>query len=637
MLIKWTVFVSFSLLLLLTLIVAQHTYAASYNKGDFTPQFEFYIDSTASQSIETIASLPDSAFEKAPKAGYIGGYNRFVHWLKFTLPPANNFDNTQAGDPLILRISPAYTDYLTLYSPNSSTNKNFFTATESGELIENWQKKTDRAFVFELATSHQPQIFYLRMESTNTNTLIARIYNNESYLHRLLFECLLSGGFIGLLLTLFFINVSNNKWRKNKNIRHYLFLIVVSLLVFLTGDGWMVLFFPNKWKFWAVYLPQISTLFYMIALAFFYHSLFGFNRHKKAILFWLSSSYLLLVVSGFMFLLLDYFVEYMPWFIIITITYLLWIAGVAFNWMLGQRNEGGLLLLAVMLGFSGILGTALSHNGLLSGGIPLLYSYIAGTFASILVFQRIMSQRIDLTEKQYVTMLLEKEYAEQLAERERADKEQKAQFISMLSHELKTPLSVISMGAAQSVLSDKARTYLQQAISDMSRVIDRCAVLEQVDSQVHTRCEVVELTGLISTLIQQTQLTKRVQWQPLEGVVFVHSDTDWLRVILSNLIDNALKYSPPDSVVSISLMKTKNHACIDVTNWTEDSLLDGQQIFAKYYRSKTAQKQTGSGLGLYIVKRLVDQLGAYIDYQPTYQPEMNQHQVVMHLCIPDLK
>jgi len=633
--------------LLLLFFVVQPAFAEQHGSSflgaeqSFTPQFEYFVDSDRAHTIETISRLPESAFTQAPPAGYVGGYNRAVHWLRFTLPASES-----PGEPLIMRAMPTYADYITLYQPDQTMSETGFAAQKSGELAEDWTKKIDRAFVFELQTSDQPRTLYLRVESSNSNMLVAEIYTPQGYLSAIQTDDLLSGLFIGLLLTLIAMNISHGKWRMDASFRYYVIFIFASLMVFLSNNGWLALWLPARWLYWIIYLPQLTTLFYMASLAAFYHSLFGFERKQSPVYYWLSRGYLLVIGLGLASLLFDFYVDYMPFLMSITMAYLIWVAVIALTQALRRQGEGQLLFIAAVFGFSGILGTALSLNGLLSGGIWLMYSYTGGILASIIVFQGIMSRRIRLIEQQHGAALREKEHAEQLAERERADKEQKAQFISMLSHELKTPLSVISMGSAQSSLSDKARSHLQQAINDMSRVIDRCAVLEQVDHQVQTRWEALELTHLIDTLIRQSQFPQRVQWQPPQEDVLIQSDTDWLRVILSNLIDNALKYSPEQSLIDIRLTREPGYICLDVGNWTADPLPDGDKIFAKYYRAKSAHKQTGSGLGLYIVNRLVSQLGGSISYRTTslepgrgpdtaLNPEARMNQIVMHLCLPD--
>ncbi|OPX55026.1 Signal transduction histidine kinase [Oceanospirillum multiglobuliferum] len=647
----WIVFCCLVLLMPKAAVAAPAVH--DFEQEPLIPQFEFFVDKEHRHTLETIRQLPDNAFKKAPVTGYAGGYNRAVHWLRFTIPAA-----TQPGQPLWLRIHPAYTDFLTLYRPDTSSDDTFVSV-PSGEMVENWEKKTDRAFVFQLHAQNQAQRFYLRLSSSNNHSVIARVYSQSGYIGRVWVDYTLSGLYIGLLIALFILNIRHHKVHKNKLNTPYLALVAASLFTFISGDNWIMLLLPDSSKAWASYLPQVGTLIYTLTLSFFYHRLFEFQRQRNPIGYYLSIGFMGLTAIGFLALLLDLYIEYMPLLMKLSALYLLWTTGVAFSWWYHKRRHAGLILIAALLIFFGTFGTALFYGGWVASGILVFYSYTIGTLSGTLVFHGLISRQLRQLEQQYVTALLEKEHTEQLLAREQSDKEQKAQFISMLSHELKTPLSVISMGSAQSNLSEKARHYVQQAINDMSRVIDRCAVLEQVDHQVETRQETVELIALLDTLIQQSPSPTRIQRLFSKTSCQVQSDSDWLRVILSNLLDNALKYSPPETTIRIGLSCHNQQICVVFHNWTADPLPDGEKIFTKYYRAKSAHKKTGSGLGLYIVKRLADQLGGSIRYQsaPANTPllfesdqitqasgvkekEMLQHnkmnQVEMSLCLPDL-
>ncbi|SIQ59002.1 sensor histidine kinase [Marinobacterium stanieri] len=608
--------------LLFSLVLPQAQ--ASFNGSDtYTPRFEYYVDSTQTLGIDSVANLPASAFKQAPKAGYVGGYNRSIQWLKFRLPPSSG--------PSLLRIKPAYTDYVTLYQPDDGD----FKVTERGELSEVEVGRFDRAIVFELEPVESESTYYLRIETENTSTVVAQVYTQQGYLRAVMLDSMVAGSFIGLLITLIVVNLSYQRWRNDLGFRYYILFVIASLMVFLSVDGWLLLVSPQWLKPLVSYLPQLTTLLYLLSVAVFYQALFGFALAESRYCLWISRIYQLAILLGGGALIVGAYIEYFPWFMQISVIYLLWISMIALKRVWTGSSEGRALLFAVVLGFLGILGTALSLNGIVSGGIWLLYSYTAGTLASILVFQSVMNRRLRCAEKVHLTTLLEKEHAEVLAERERQEKELKAQFISMLSHELKTPLSVISMGVSQQVITGKTRKYLIQAVSDMSRVIDRCAVLEQVDAEVYTRKEAVELVNLIGTQIEQAGGNSRILWQPPQSELWVSSDTDWLRVIVSNLIDNALKYSPAKTAISVRVECHLGEVCVQVENMVEGEPPDPQYIFDKYYRARSAHKQTGAGLGLYIVKRLVAQLGARIDCRIESLPIQMANRVVMCLCLPD--
>jgi K+-sensing histidine kinase KdpD len=103
--------------------------------------------------------------------------------------------------------------------------------------------------------------------------------------------------------------------------------------------------------------------------------------------------------------------------------------------------------------------------------------------------------------------------------------------------------------------------------------------------------------------------------------LLLHTDASLLRLVLGNLIDNALKYSPPRSDITIliasSVYGTRAGAQISIQNlpgvagWP-----DATEVFKKYYRSPRAHHQTGSGLGLYLVHSTAHMLGGEMRYAP---------------------
>ncbi|WP_044408824.1 sensor histidine kinase [Thiomicrospira microaerophila] len=275
-----------------------------------------------------------------------------------------------------------------------------------------------------------------------------------------------------------------------------------------------------------------------------------------------------------------------------------------------------------------IADTPMSAILMLSSFLATLTFIVMG-MALVMIAQDSMSQHICQIEKDHVKIALEKSHAQAIANKEREDKEQKAQFLSMLSHELKTPLSVIRMGVSQQTMSDSLRNHIIQASNDMGMVIDRCAVLEKVDENVALKIQTVNLVSLINYVTHHSQAPERIRLDFTDAITNLHiqTDEDWLKVILSNLIDNALKYSPKDTFVRIYIRKEKATWCIGVCNQINEPAPDAKHIFDKYYRSPKARMQTGSGLGLYIVKRLALQLQTHIEYIPM------KEKVIFRLCL----
>jgi two-component system, sensor histidine kinase LadS len=89
-------------------------------------------------------------------------------------------------------------------------------------------------------------------------------------------------------------------------------------------------------------------------------------------------------------------------------------------------------------------------------------------------------------------------------------------------------------------------------------------------------------------------------------------------VVFSNLVDNALKYSPEGSTISIRVEIDADEICTVFENEPGAAgRPDPDRAFEKYYRSENAKAQIGSGLGLYVVRGLVELHGGKVTCEPT--------------------
>ncbi len=200
--------------------------------------------------------------------------------------------------------------------------------------------------------------------------------------------------------------------------------------------------------------------------------------------------------------------------------------------------------------------------------------------------------------------------------------EEQDRFLSMLSHELKTPLAVIrmSLGTGESI-ADGSRARLIRAVSDINAIVERCL---QTDRLEHGRIDVTQTACNPGEILRQIILAssepERIRFEalPLPDCV---TDAQLLSVILANLIDNALKYSPTDTPVNIgaepAAQAGQDGLSIVVANRSGAAgMPDPQQVFNRYYRSPGAHGRTGSGLGLHIAEGFARMLGGKLSYLP---------------------
>ena len=186
-------------------------------------------------------------------------------------------------------------------------------------------------------------------------------------------------------------------------------------------------------------------------------------------------------------------------------------------------------------------------------------------------------------------------------------------FVSDASHELKTPLASMKI-LVDALLSqpDASRELYEEFLGDISHEIDRLnyvindllTLVRMDDSGAESRFVPIQLMDLIDRVYHMLQPLASKQGITLE-----------CETAFSNLIDNAIKYSPEDTVIKIKLYKKGKNAVVDITDQGIGiSEADQAHIFDRFYRVDKARSRGsgGTGLGLSIVDNIIKQHGGTI-------------------------
>ena len=199
--------------------------------------------------------------------------------------------------------------------------------------------------------------------------------------------------------------------------------------------------------------------------------------------------------------------------------------------------------------------------------------------------------------------------------------EQKTSFLRHISHELKTPLTAIREGSellneeVVGVLNDeqaevarilhKSSTQLQKQIEDLLKFN---TALTQDYSPIRVR---VNLTGLVEKVVEEHKLAKlsrQIKIVTHLEDLSVDGDPEQLRVVVDNLVSNAIKYSPDGGTVSISLTRSDDRVWIDVQDQGPgiEAILRAK-VFEPFFQGPIAPRGPikGTGLGLAISDRYV--------------------------------
>jgi K+-sensing histidine kinase KdpD len=155
------------------------------------------------------------------------------------------------------------------------------------------------------------------------------------------------------------------------------------------------------------------------------------------------------------------------------------------------------------------------------------------------------------------------------------------------------------------------------SVQNINDIVDHCSTSQRLTYQnAQLSLTSVRVLPLIQQLLDYYPPSHPITWHILTDEDQITTDATYLRVILHNLLNNAAKYATPDSDIRITLSRNAAKLCITIDNDIQaHQLPDPERLYAAYYRAPSAQKVSGSGLGLFIVKSLVERLSGEIFYQ----------------------
>ena len=203
-------------------------------------------------------------------------------------------------------------------------------------------------------------------------------------------------------------------------------------------------------------------------------------------------------------------------------------------------------------------------------------------------------------------------------------------LISDMSHEIKTPVSVIRAGSetlySGNIKDPKLTSKFTKSILDnserLSEMIDDLLELEKIEfgglvikrEKFNPHKEINKILGTIDALIVEKKL---IVENNIPDDLSIRTDKESFRAIFSNLMNNAIKYSPKDSKIIFNCVMKKGKVVISIKDngyGIEKNSL--KRVFERFYRSAKARAHTkGTGLGLALVKQLSTRIGANVSVE----------------------
>ncbi|MBC7419593.1 MAG: CHASE2 domain-containing protein [Bdellovibrio sp.] len=199
--------------------------------------------------------------------------------------------------------------------------------------------------------------------------------------------------------------------------------------------------------------------------------------------------------------------------------------------------------------------------------------------------------------------------------------ELKTNFISMMSHDLKTPIARIQ-GMTEMILKDEvalssmqreAVDTIKSSSDDLLKFINSILQYGRIESQgVELHRQSKDINQMIQDVIKKHEFLARVKKikivKDLETLFPISMDPDLMKQVFSNLIENAIKYSPDESTVTVKTREEGNSVLVDIIDQGIGiPAVDLPNIFMKFFRSHNVKTSTikGTGLGLYLAQYFV--------------------------------
>ena len=201
----------------------------------------------------------------------------------------------------------------------------------------------------------------------------------------------------------------------------------------------------------------------------------------------------------------------------------------------------------------------------------------------------------------------------------------KHNFVSLISHDLKTPIARIQ-GVVDRLLSRPEEndltsdlTTIRRSSDDLHRYIQSILQVSRVESRdLKVITQVVDINELVEQVIHQLQGMAKDKRQKLEvhlePMFSIEVDPTLIREVLMNLIENAIKYTPEEGEIRVTSQEKDDTVRITVEdNGPGIDPIEQTRIWEKFYRGKdVVMKTKGTGLGMYLIKYFVELHGGQV-------------------------
>lgn len=573
-------------------------------KLDLAGHLEVLLDPESKWDIAEVADGRAGVF--APLAeGALGGITPGAVWLRFSLEP-----NPRSPPETWLEVAPAALEDVRLYAPQAAGG---FVERRSGQAWPWAEREIDyRQPLFRLALAPGPNTYFLRLQSRTPLTPELTLWPPLAFTEAAMAEARVWGLYFGIYALIVLFHSLFWMWTQERLQYLYSLYVAMNLLVTLLASGWLQQAQPGFW------IPGLANATMGALTCLSLPVMQGFilvyaaipagpgspGRALVGAANLVAALGLALVLTGHYGLAMTLVQPASLLFILISM-----VLAAPAAWRGHERTR--IFLLAFGLFGLGLAVSLARNQGWIAPGLVRDNSYAIGALAQALV----MSLAIFSDHKR---LRREKTEAEARTAAERRLREEQEDFLALVSHEVRTPLSIIE-AAAYNLLLDPALDArgrargekIRRAGQRLARLMDDYLSAERLASADQPLHRVPSDLERICRAAMED-----LEGAPGPGIILETSplppcpcDADLIRLAIRNLLQNARRHSPPDSPVYLRLQGAGQGIAIRVQDAGAGVPAADLPVIFKRFRRGHNTAEPGAGLGLYLVDKVARRHG----------------------------
>lgn len=606
---------------------------------------EQLVDPTGKLTLDDLLT-PALAARFKPLPGNLNrSYTRDTVWLRFTMQRTALFP--EQG---YLRLGPQFLDSITIHiqtgsNPADPAAYRTIRVGDHTPLDDQAPLSSEYLIPFALLPD-TPCTVYLRVQSTSAVTLAGAIHTPASIISFNNRSILLNGGYLAIALVIGLINLVVFLRLRDRLFLYFALYVLALFIAHIGMAGFLPLLLPGQTHLLSDYLTGGG--FGLSTAVFTPFAIRLFRLHPGS---WLYRYFFLQFILGCLVMLsvpLDLYGFVAPVALIALLITIILLVGLSVREV--RRKEPGALLYLAAFGVSNIGYTV--HFLRLLGVMPIAWWNLHGvqiaSLMNMVLMTLALTERVHAAEQAALSAarnaeekalelagemtreLRHKQHdLEEALENEHRALEQKSRFLAMLSHEYRTPLAIIQANLDLLELQQREdgqppeprHGSMRRAVRRLVEVMETSLNKDRLEGpDPYGTRQRMTLHPLLDEVIDESEgfwPDRLFAFHPAGDSPIVEGDPGQLKTALLNLLDNACKYSPPETAVTITCSSDGEMAIVTITDQGSGiSSGEAESIFEKYRRGSASQGTSGAGLGLWLVRQIIEQQGGYITLAP---------------------